>query len=152
MIRVTSLELEYPGDGVTYFRGERFTGFEVLRDDSGWECAEHEYRDGLLSGVKREWHRPGVLALEAECALGAFHGRVRRWHETGLAESDAVYEHGIGLRSQVWDEEGLLVEDFTLSEADPAFRVLLAFRRAEAEHIASGGDTEPGGSDDQRQM
>jgi hypothetical protein len=79
VIRVTSLELDYPGDGVTYFGGKQFTGFEVFRDDSGWECAEHEYRDGLLSGVKREWHWPGVLALEAECALGGFQGRVRRW-------------------------------------------------------------------------
>jgi antitoxin component YwqK of YwqJK toxin-antitoxin module len=139
MIRVTSLELDYPGDGVTYLNGERFTGFQVFRDEGGWECAEVEYRDGLLSGVKREWHRPGVLGLEAECALGVFHGRVRRWHESGLLTSEAVYEHGIRLKEEAWDESGKLIENYSLSEPDPSFGLLQAFRRAEAEYLAGGG-------------
>jgi antitoxin component YwqK of YwqJK toxin-antitoxin module len=121
VIRVTTSELEYPGDGVTYFKGERFTGFQVSRDDSGWECAEREYRDGLLSGARRGWHRPGVLALDADCAWGAFHGRVREWHESGLLASDAVYEYGIKVRGRAWDESGQLVEDFTPAESDPIF-------------------------------
>ena len=135
MIRVTSRELDYPGDGVTYIGGERFTGFQVFPDTAGWEYAEHEYRDGLLSGIIREWYRLGALELEAECALGVYHGRVRRWHESGLPASDAVYEYGIRLRGQAWDESGNLIEDFTLTELDPSFGILQAFRRAEAEPL-----------------
>jgi antitoxin component YwqK of YwqJK toxin-antitoxin module len=103
--------------------------------------AEEEYRDGLLSGGKRAWHRPGVLEQEAECAQGVFHGRVRQWHESGLPATDEVYEYGIRLRGQAWDESGNLVEEYTLSESDPDFDILQAFRRGEAEPgaAADGG-------------
>jgi antitoxin component YwqK of YwqJK toxin-antitoxin module len=148
VIRVTTSELDYPGDGVTYLNGERFTGFEVFHDDSGWKCAEHEYRDGRLSGVKRAWHRPGVLALEAECALGVRHGRSREWHESGVLASDAVYEHGIKVRGRAWAESGQLVEDFTLAESGPTFELLQAFRKAEAEYSAGSGGAEPGAAPD----
>jgi hypothetical protein len=135
VIRVTTDKLAFPGDGVTYLNGERFTGFEVFHEDSGWECAEHEYRDGLLSGVKREWHRPGALALEAECARGVRHGRSMEWHASGLLASDAMYEHGIKVRARMWDESGRLIEDFVLPESGSTFDLLQAFRKAEAERL-----------------
>jgi hypothetical protein len=95
-------------------------------------------------------HRPGVLALEAECALGARHGRTREWHDSGLLAADVVYEYGIKVRGRAWDESGQLVEDFTLAESGPTFELLQAFRKAEAEHAAGGGHAEPDAAPDRR--
>lgn len=137
MIRATSLELDYPGDGLMYLNDEPFTGFHTFCDDSGWECAEHEYRDGLLYGIKRMWWRPGLLELEAECKWGVYHGRVREWHESGHLAFDAMYEHGVKLRGKMWNELGEVIEDYTLSESEPSFRLLESFRQKLAQ-AASG--------------
>jgi antitoxin component YwqK of YwqJK toxin-antitoxin module len=148
--RYTTEQLDYPGDGLHYLGEEPFTGILEFRSPDGTLEAEAEYKDGLLSGLKRAWHRPGVLELEAECALGAYHGRVREWHESGTPATDSVYEYGICLRRRSWDESGSPVEDYALSESDDDYSLLQAFRRAEAGHRGGGGDedAEPGAAAD----
>jgi antitoxin component YwqK of YwqJK toxin-antitoxin module len=134
--RCTTEELEYPGDGLHYLDGKPFTGIIESRSPDGKLEGEEEYRDGLLSGRKRGWYPTGGLELEAECAEGVYHGKVREWYEDGRLAADAVYEHDIKLRRQAWDECGNLVEDYTLSESDPAFGILQAARSAQARYGA----------------
>ena len=146
--RYTTEQLDYPGDGLHSLDGEPFTGIIESRSPDGRLEGEEEYRDGLLSGRKRGWYPTGGLELEAECAEGVYHGKVREWYEDGRLAADAVYEHGIKLRRQAWDESGDLYEDYTLSESDPAFGILQAARSAEAMYRASGGQAEPNAAPD----
>jgi hypothetical protein len=79
------------------------------------------------------------------------HGRSRKWHESGLLASDAVYEYGIKVRGRAWDaKSGQLVEDFTLAESGSTFELLQAFRKAEAEYIAGCESAEPDVTIDRR--
>ncbi len=128
--RVTSEQLEYPGDGLHYRDGQPFTGVLEFRLTNGGLEAEEEYNDGLLSGRTREWHPSGGLQLEAECAWGGYHGRVREWYEDGRLAADGVYEYGIRTRGTRWDEQGKVVEEFELSEADPAYCTVKLSRAA----------------------
>ena len=122
--RVTTVQLAYPGDGLHYLGGEPFTGtLEFTRPGGGLE-AEEEYQAGLLSGRRRVWYPSGRLQEEAQCAWGGYHGRVRTWYEDGQPAGDDVYEYGIRTRGTRWDEQGRVVEDFALSNADPAYRTL----------------------------
>src|SRR5438552_6878897 len=104
--RVTTLQLQYPGDGLHYLNGEPFTGIlEFPKPDGGLE-GEEEYKAGLLSGRRRVWSASGQLQEEAECAWGGYHGKVREWHEDGRLAADAVYEYSIRIRGTRWDEQG----------------------------------------------
>jgi hypothetical protein len=47
MKRVLNSEIDYPGDGLYYHEGKRFTGVKyTLNEDAGWIEAEREYLDG----------------------------------------------------------------------------------------------------------
>ncbi len=129
-VRVTTEQLDYPGDGLYYRDGKPFTGVLELRLPSGGMEAEEEYKDGLLSGRTREWHPSSSIRLEAECAWGGYHGRVREWYEDGRLAADAAYEYGIRTRETRWDELGRVVEEFDLSEADPDYHTLKLSRAA----------------------
>ena len=146
LVRVSNEEeLDYPGDGLYYKDGQPFTGvFECRLPDGGLE-AEEQYKDGLLSGRKRTWHPSGALQLEAECAWGVYHGRVREWYEDGRPAADAEYESGVRVRGTRWDEQGHVAEEFVLSEADPAYRIVIAARAA---FETSGGTAEPSAAAD----
>jgi antitoxin component YwqK of YwqJK toxin-antitoxin module len=122
--RFTSEQLDYPGDGLHYLKGEPFTGVMEFRYKNGTLEAEEEYKDGLLSGMRRVWHPSGIPQEEAECAWGVHHGRLREWDEQGRLIIDATYEYGIRTHGTRWDEQGQVTEEFELSEADPAYRTL----------------------------
>jgi antitoxin component YwqK of YwqJK toxin-antitoxin module len=128
MIRVHLEELDYPGDRLYYLNGQPFTGVVVYLSEEGWTQAEEEYREGLLSGWKREWHRPGVLEREAQCAWGARHGLCREWDEDGLLVAENSYEYGVRVSGRRWDSKGSVTEDFQLQESDPAFQIIQACR------------------------
>jgi antitoxin component YwqK of YwqJK toxin-antitoxin module len=131
MTRVTEEELDYPGDGLYYHDGKLFTGVVVSLSDEGWVLAEEELRDGLLAGWKRAWHRPGALACEAQCDLGVLHGLCREWDEDGHLVVENSYEYGIRVSGKCWDSGGRVVEEFHLTEADPAFIILQVSRAAQ---------------------
>ena len=130
MIRVKQEELDYHGDGLYYHGGKPFTGIVVYPSDEGWTQAEEEYHDGLLSGAKREWFRPGALEREAQCAWGGRHGLCREWDESGHLVAEDTYEYAVRVAGKRWDSEGRVTEEFQLQESDPAFQVLQASRAA----------------------
>lgn len=143
VLRVTTEQLDYPGDGLHYRNGEPFTGVLEFRLPNGELEAEEEYKGGLLSGLKRVWYPSGVLHLEAGCAWGGYHGRVCEWHENGRLAGDAAYEYGIRTRGTRWDDQGRAVEEFELSETDPAYRTLELSRAAFSGGEESEGEGKP---------
>ena len=138
MQRVPDTEIEYEDDGFYYYNGERFTGVEYfLNDDEGWLEAETEYADGLPSGMKREWAGPDKeLLYEGQFRGGVLHGRKRRWTDDGTLVEDGEYEYGIPLWEKMWDEDGKLIHDYTLTEADVNYIELVRFRQIEKEQAA----------------
>lgn len=141
-------DLEYPGDGLYYFNGMPFTGLAVTTDAGRVEAEEH-YRDGLLWGMKKVWHRNGQLEREAECAFGVFHGLVRTWFADGKPESESIYEHGVLVLQQRWDEAGN-ASAYRLREGDPNYELVKAYRRAFGDNAAANARDETPKSADQQ--
>jgi antitoxin component YwqK of YwqJK toxin-antitoxin module len=139
--RVTSEQLDYPGDGLYYRDGQPFTGVVESRLPDGMLEAEAQYREGLLWGRKRSWHRSGGLEFDAECAWGGYHGRVREWYEDGRVAADLEYQYAVRVRGTRWDDQGRVTEEFVLSEGDPAYEILQAARVAFGRH---GEEAAPG--------
>jgi antitoxin component YwqK of YwqJK toxin-antitoxin module len=124
MQRIPSNELDYPGDGLYYYKDKPFTGVAVAFSDGSKLEAEQEYRDGMHWGVAREWFRDGSLYLDAQFARGLLHGIRREWYPDGRQASQEVFEYGTRLMGKKWDENGNLVEDFAIKENDPAMERL----------------------------
>ena len=124
--------LDYPGDGYYYLGGNPFTGVAfTVHEDDGWLESETEYKQGLKWGLARRWSAPGQLESEAELQRGAAHGKERVWHPNGNLKEEGDYEFGITLSRKQWDEDGNLVEDFELKEADSNYGLLQTFREIE---------------------
>lgn len=136
-MRVHEEDLEYPGDGLYYHEGKPFTGVVESLSDEGGVLAKEEFRDGLLSGWKRAWHRPGTLAREAQCEEGGLHGLSREWDEDGHLVAEDHYEDGVRVSGKRWDVGGTLTEEFHLQESDPAFMIVQASRTARQRHEKS---------------
>ncbi|SEM25163.1 hypothetical protein SAMN05660976_04605 [Nonomuraea pusilla] len=79
---------------------------------------------GADEGVLSVGAAHGGLGLRA----GALHGRAREWHRNGQLAEDGEYEYGITLWAKQWDENGVLEEDYTLTESESDHRTLLHFR------------------------
>ena len=140
--RVTSLQLEYPGDGLHYLDGEPFTGVLEFRRPGGGLEGEEEYRDGLLSGRRRCWYDSDQLQEEAECAWGAYHGQVRTWHESGRLASHRVYAYGIQLEGREWDEAGEQAGEYHIPDTE--LSLVESYRAA----FEGGERAEPGAAAD----
>lgn len=132
--RVSLEELDYTSDGLYCLDGNPFTGVVEHFSNDGWIEVEEEYQDGLLSGVKREWHRQGVLRLEAACAFGARHGRCREWDDSSRLVAEEFYEFGIRVTGKRWNAEGILVEEFAIGETDPGYQLLQTMRHSLNNH------------------
>ena len=129
MPRVPYEELDYR-DGLYYQDGVRFTGVAAYVAD-GWIESEAGYKDGLLCGMKREWHGPGQLAREAECKFGARHGLCREWDDAGRLIAEHNYEFGVRVSGSRWNADEDLIEEFQIKESDPGYSMLQSMRNAD---------------------
>jgi hypothetical protein len=134
MKRVLNSEIDYPGDGLYYHEGKRFTGMKYsLNEDEGWLEAESEYMEGLPSGLTREWAGPDrdPLVYEGQFRGGVLHGRSRRWDNDGTLVEDGEYAYGFTLWAKMWDEDGNLIDDYKLKASDGNYTQLLKYRQIE---------------------
>lgn len=130
MSRVPNESLDYTDDGLYCYEGEPFTGISYFQGKGGWLKAEHEYRDGMRWGPSKGWFKPGSPEYEEQWSQGLLHGLRREWHEGGRLAAEETYEYGIRLWGKRWDEEGNPAEDFRLEETDPNFDTLQMYRAA----------------------
>ena len=127
MQRALAGQLDYAGDGLYYLNGEPFCGIcYTMKGARG--RSETVFRDGLIWGTTKEWYGSGQLMREASYFKGVFHGKVQEWHKSGQLAEQGEYEYGIALWEKRWDENGQLVEDFSLTEADEDYAVLQRYR------------------------
>jgi antitoxin component YwqK of YwqJK toxin-antitoxin module len=128
MERVDESRLEHRQDDRLYYLGKPFSGVAFRQSADGQVMYEIGYRDGRRWGPSREWYDDGQLASEEHYAWDWAHGFFRRWHGNDRLAVEENYEWGVALRRRAWDEEGNLIEDYRLEEADPEFRTLQMHR------------------------
>lgn len=103
------------GYGLYTYHGVPFTGV-AFTIEWGVLTSEVEYRDGLRSGLLRDWHRDGGLAAEGTFLADTIQGTYREWHRNGQLALEQVGEYGILLSEKRWDESGRLVKEYAIEE------------------------------------
>lgn len=125
MLRVPIDELKWhEGHGLYTYEGLPFTGITFEMGLSGTLEAETEYRDGLRSGLHREWYPDGSLAAEGTFLAGTTQGTYREWHSNGQLAAEEVGEYGILLSEMRWDDSGRLVKEYVIEEGGPDWQRL----------------------------
>ncbi len=134
--RVEGDDLEWEGQLQTW-NDRPFTGTEVWRFPNGAIENETAYKDGLSDGLSRTWDEHGQLRSQFTCRLGAMHGICRKWHANGQLAEEGNYEWGVRLDEKEYNEQGALINRFTIDPADPLsqYGVLLKLREAYNRHL-----------------
>lgn len=109
--------------------GVPFTGTSYFLTGAGTIDGEHEYRDGMRWGVSRGWYASGSPEFEEHLEHGLLHGTRKEWNQDGSVAAEDRYEYGVRVQGRRWGENGALIEDFTLTEADPAYDTLTTVGR-----------------------
>jgi hypothetical protein len=82
-------------DGKLLYRGQPFTGIEVIRFPDGRAQAETEYREGLREGRGREYATTGALRAEWSYHRGRKDGIQRGWYIEGPRRFEQPYRDGV---------------------------------------------------------
>jgi len=123
-LRVEFNSLDSDEDGVMFYRGQPFTGIAVDYWPNGQLETEQYYELGTEYGRIRSWHDNGVLSLEATLQAACVQGIGREWHRNGQLKEEYEVEEAIYLWKKEWDEEGVLVRDYVLTEDHPQYKWL----------------------------
>jgi antitoxin component YwqK of YwqJK toxin-antitoxin module len=134
--RVDGDGLEWEGQVQTW-NGEPFTGIEVWRFPNGAIESESTYKDGFKDGLSRTWDEHGQLRSQYTCRIGAAYGNSKKWHANGQLAEDSNYEWGVRLDEKNYDEQGVLISEFTMDPSDPdsQYSILLKFKDAYDKHL-----------------
>jgi antitoxin component YwqK of YwqJK toxin-antitoxin module len=118
-------------DYIYYMDGKKFngTGFELF--ENGNLKTETEFSYGMENGGSKEWYENGQLMDEDNYKLGTKHGLSKSWFENAKIKRESEYELGILTKETVWDENGEKIKDFTLTESDSNYQILLQNRLRE---------------------
>ena len=141
-------------DGVAYLDGEPFTGVSFSTHAGGELRYETTWRHGVEWGPQRLYAADGQLLKAGEYRAGFREGVWRSWHPDGRPASEEECEFGCALSRRRWDAAGTLVEDYRLSDGDPAFATLQMYRQAYGrsgyigQPVPAEQDAEPGAAAD----
>lgn len=127
-LRVHDSELDYDPDLIYTYKGSLFTGVGYDEDPRSG-LSEISYVEGRQEGPSRDWYPSGRLGGETEYKSNARHGFHREFREDGTLVLEELYEHGVRLSSRSFDEGGLLVESYRISEDSEIYRRLQRYRR-----------------------
>jgi antitoxin component YwqK of YwqJK toxin-antitoxin module len=137
MLRIDYEELEPSEDYLLeLYQGQPFNGiaFELRQDGTLW--TETSFKEGQKCGVSREWSPSGVLICEETLILNVLYGISKEWYDNGQPKSEGTYEFGICINKKEWDENGNLINDYTLDAKSPEFSTLEKFRNSNIGHLA----------------
>ena len=130
MREVDDAEVTMTEDHEYLHEGAPFTGVAVESRDGHRLCETH-YEDGMRHGLRRRWYPGGALVwTEERFHQNCAHGLSQEWYESGLLRRETQFEMGHVLFSTSWDQSGEVEEEYTLSESDPAYRLLQLSRVA----------------------
>jgi antitoxin component YwqK of YwqJK toxin-antitoxin module len=65
--------------------------------------------------MSKEWHLNGQLKSKTEYKRNRIHGRDQEWYVGGQAKSNSLYELGILLSEQQWDDQGNVITDYHMA-------------------------------------
>ena len=82
---------------------------------NGVVAVEENFCGQKLHGRRRTWHRNGQLATEEFYLDGRLHGVVRQWNENGKLLGSYQMEHGTGTQKS-WHDNGRLNLEFATVE------------------------------------
>ena len=138
MKRIDVDSIEFTNDYTYVLDGQLFTGIaEDINSETG-ERSELEIRQGVQSGVSREWTAAGTLRREAEFKNNVLHGRQCEWGDDGRLRQESTYEYGICIHRRTHGPDGSIDRDYRI-EDDPSQLELL-------ELIRNSGVTNAGGA------
>jgi hypothetical protein len=134
MLRVKRNEVSFETvnvgpNGNWLYQGRPFTGVAYTLGPDGTVASEQEFREGLRWGFAWERYRSGQIYSETMFYRDVLHGRAKEWHKHGQLAEEGEYEYGITIWKKKWDEDGALVEEYELAEADSNFSLLQTLRR-----------------------
>ena len=106
-------ELERDDDfDIYYHEGQLFTGVAIERWPNGALRARSEFENGWEVGTDREWYESGQLKYKARMGVDVHDGTIEEWYENGRRKLVSEYDRGQLIRQKIWDETGVLIEDF----------------------------------------
>jgi antitoxin component YwqK of YwqJK toxin-antitoxin module len=111
------------------YQGKPFTGIGEEVSGSGAMISEIEFKDGMQHGTTRGWHPNGRLRRESMYRHNALHGQHREYYDDGRLKKDEEYENGVCLRSQEWDKDGNLKEEYHIRPGSVEYEILQLSRR-----------------------
>lgn len=118
-IDLYSEDIFYEVDAILY-NGVLYTGIGYELYGNGNLKSLSYYKDGYEYGVTKRWYIDGTLKEEEEMLHGQKNGKNTIWHQNGKVNSIAMYEYGIELEYQEWDEDGNLLAQRVMDEKDPS--------------------------------
>jgi hypothetical protein len=92
-------------------------------------------------GVKRAFHRNGIVAVEESHRRQKLHGRCRTWHRNGKLAGEVFYRNGLlhGVCRQ-WNERGKLLGSFRMTHGTGIQKVWHDNGRLQLEFATVGGE------------
>lgn len=125
--RVNDDDLDWDDD-LRVLDGTPYSGTAFLLHPDGTLAFEVTYRDGFEEGVHREWHPNGELKRTWFAERGRATGKVEEWHACGRIRSVGVYEFGVEIHYDEWDESGNLVAHRQIDENSALFDYVRSMR------------------------
>lgn len=122
-------EIDYDYENRIYIHNEEaFSGiaFEVNSLNS---LEETMIIGGLKNGYYREWYPLGILKIEVHLFNNIYHGLKWEWYESSNIKSQAIYEFGILIKENIWDDNGELVSKYQINENTSQYNSLLILRK-----------------------
>ncbi len=130
VVNLDRLDVEQDTIGDSLLKGEYFTGIAFEEHAAtGSVVAVVGFRDGKRHGAVRDWTSDGRLTEEEYLERGAPHGPRRTWHRNGQLAVCEYSEHFFLIQSKRWDENGMLVEEYSLRDAATLQKLAEAHKR-----------------------
>jgi antitoxin component YwqK of YwqJK toxin-antitoxin module len=91
---------------------ESYKNGELNGESKSWydnrQIAKQEsYKNGILNGERKTWYDNGQLQTKETYRDGKPEGESESWYEDGRPESYSVFENGIMVKGDEWDENGV---------------------------------------------
>ena len=95
-------------DGLYYAPGsdKPYSGESVLYYESGQKMAEGTWKDGKLDGLLTGWYENGQKSTEGIWNEFGPHGLRTSWYPNGQKSGKTLYEDGVKISQECWDESG----------------------------------------------
>ncbi|HEX8325914.1 MAG TPA: hypothetical protein VF629_00120 [Hymenobacter sp.] len=113
---------------VLYQNGQPYSG-TVYEMSQGRTDVEYEVFNGVKHGIETEFYPDGKIQSVSQYIGNLLDGPLINYYESGAVEEKAIFEKGVCVRSTSYDENGQVVEEYTISEESPEYPWLTYLRQ-----------------------